>query len=184
MRRWSTWVIGVAALLLIGLAIAQNLDLFSRGGAVETAAKPGFMAPSFELTGWDGKVYRAGGPRDKPLLVNFWASWCGPCHMEAPDLQALYEKYEGQIDLYAVNVTTTDTRTGIAAFIEEYGLTFPIPLDETGKVTSRAFGVDGYPASFLIDRNGIVVDAVFGIINRDKLERQFDRLLAEGERQR
>lgn len=175
MKRWSTVVVGVAAIVLIGLAVVQNLD-------VETAAKPGFRAPSFELAGWDGNTYRVGGKRDKPLLLNFWASWCGPCHMEAPDLQALHEQYEGKVDVYGVNVTPTDSRTGIRAFIDEYGITFPIPLDETGEVTAKLYGVTGYPASFLIDQDGIVVDAVFGIINRELLGKQIDRLLERGER--
>lgn len=182
MNNRMTILIGLAASVLIALAVMQNLDVFSRGKALETAAKPGFLAPSFELAGWDGNVYRVGGPRDKPLLLNFWASWCGPCHMEAPDLQALHAKYEGKIDLYGVNVTTLDTRTGIRAFIDEYGITFPIPLDETGEVSAKLYGVTGYPASFLIDRDGVVVDAVFGLINRETLSRQIDRLLKESGR--
>jgi thiol-disulfide isomerase/thioredoxin len=179
MNKWRTILIGLAALVLVVLAIAQNADSFTRGEAAETAAKPGFYAPSFQLAGWDGGTYKVGGKRDKPLLVNFWASWCEPCHMEAPDLQAMYEEFGGTFDLYGVNVTTLDTRTGIREFIREYGLTFPIVLDETGEVTGKLYGVNGYPASFLINQDGVVVDAVFGVINRDDLSRKIERLLKE-----
>lgn len=180
MKNRKTILIGAVMVVLAALAIIQVPWENMRSGATETAAKPGYLAPSFELAGWDGKDYKAGGKRDKPLLVNFWASWCAPCHIEAPDLQALYETFEGKLDLYGINVTTLDTRTGIEEFIREYGLTFPILLDQTGEVTGKKFLVDGYPASFLIDQDGVIVDAVFGVIDRSKLEKQIRRLLSEG----
>src|SRR5690606_35627931 len=75
-----------------------------------TAPLEGEAAPAFSLPGLDGgKVYSVGGRRDKPLIVNFWASWCGPCEKEMPELKALYEKYKDRIDLYAVNATKYDT---------------------------------------------------------------------------
>ena len=174
-------LIAVVIVFMIGAALYQNFVSANDNAedSVEVAAKPGFRAPEFELTGLDGSVYRLGDRANKPTLINFWASWCGPCHIEAPDLQKLYEKYAGKIDLYAVNVTSLDTRKGAQSFVDEYGLTFPIPMDLNGDVTSKKYGVDGYPTSFLIDRDGIVVDAVFGIINFDDLERKIDKLLKE-----
>ena len=174
-----TYVVGIVIVVMVGTAVYQNLvsadnDISS---SVEVSAKPGFQAPSFELEGLDGLTYKAGGEKDKPLLINFWASWCGPCHIEAPDLQKLYTKYENKLDIYAVNVTSLDTRKGALEFVQEHGLTFPIPMDHTGEVTSKRFGVDGYPASFLIDQKGIVVDAIFGIINPKDLSRKIDSLL-------
>lgn len=170
--------VGVIVVIMIGAAVYQNtVSDGSDKASVEAAARPGFQAPSFELTGFDGNSYAVGGKRDHPLLLNFWASWCGPCHIEAPDLQALYEHYDGKLDLYAVNVTSLDTRLGIQDFVEEYGLTFPIPMDETGEVTGKKYGVNGYPASFLIDQNGVVVDVIFSVINREDLERKIDKLL-------
>lgn len=170
--------VGAVLAIMIGAAVYQNVASDDSDRQVaEVAAKPGFQAPSFELTGFDGNSYAVGGKRDKPLLINFWASWCGPCHIEAPDLQELYEHYNGKLDLYAVNVTSLDTRLGVEDFIEEYGLTFPIPMDETGEVTSKKYGINGYPASFLIDQNGTVVDVIFSVINREDLERKIDKLL-------
>ncbi len=177
--RKKNWIVLAVVLVLAGAALYQNIVTADERSAssLEEAAKPGFRAPAFELVGMDGKTYAVGGERDKPVLINFWASWCGPCHIEAPDLQALYERYEGKLDLYAVNVMSLDTRKGAEKFIAEYGLTFPVPVDEDGTVTSKRYGVDGYPTSFLVDREGVVVDAVFGIINPEDLQRKIDKLL-------
>jgi thiol-disulfide isomerase/thioredoxin len=171
------WVLGVIA-ALVAVAVYQNFAAADRGSAAqaEEAPKPNFAAPSFELTGMDGRTYQVGGERENPVLVNFWASWCEPCHLEAPDLQRLYEKYGGKLDIYAVNVTTLDSVKGAEEFVHEYELTFPVMLDKDGTVTNK-YRVDGYPTSFLIGRDGIVADVVFGIVNPAEISRKVDRLL-------
>lgn len=167
---------------MIGAALYQNFASSDRkaSGYIEEAARPGFRAPSFELTGLNGETYRVGGERERPLLLNFWASWCGPCHLEADDLQKLYEQYEGKLDIYGVNVTSIDTLNGARRFVDDYRLTFPIPLDEDG-TAAQLYKVDGYPTSFLIDSSGVIVDAVFGIVNPMEIQRAVDGLLASGE---
>ncbi len=177
--RKKNWMVVAVVLVLAGAALYQNIATADErsSASLEEAAKPGYRAPAFELVGMDGITYSVGGEREKPVLVNFWASWCGPCHIEAPDLQELYEKYDGKLDLYSVNVMSLDTRKGAERFIEEYGLTFPVPIDEDGTITSKRYGVDGYPTSFLVNQEGIVVDAVFGIIDREDLERKINKLL-------
>lgn len=175
----KNWIVAAVICLMAAAALYQNIVKAdeSPDNRIEEAPKPGFRAPSFELTGIDGKTYKVGGERNKPLLLNFWASWCGPCHIEAPDLQSLYEKYEGRVDIYGINVTSLDTKKGAQKFIDEYGFTFPVPLDLDGRVTRQKYGVDGYPTTFLINQNGVVEDAVFGIINPGDLERKLDNLL-------
>jgi cytochrome c biogenesis protein CcmG/thiol:disulfide interchange protein DsbE len=179
MLRRKNWIVLAVVLVLAGVALYQNIVTADERSAqsVEEAAKPGYRAPSFELIGLDGNTYKVGGERDRPVLINFWASWCGPCHIEAPDLQTLYEEYEGKLDLYSINVMSLDTRKGAEKFIEEYGLTFPIPVDEDGTVASKKYRVDGYPTSFLVNQEGMVTEAVFGIIDRKDLARKIDKLL-------
>lgn len=171
------WVLGVIV-VLVAVALYQNFAAADKDALTqaEEAPKPNFAAPAFELVGRDGRTYHVGGERENPVLVNFWASWCEPCHLEAPDLQRLYEQYNGKLDLYAVNVMTLDTVRGAEEFIHEYELTFPVMFDEDGTVTKK-YRVDGYPTSFLIDRNGIVADVVFGVVNPDELSRKINRLL-------
>lgn len=172
------WLVLGAVAVLVAIALYQNFAAADRGALMqaEEAPKPNFLAPSFELTGMDGQIYRVGGERENPVLVNFWASWCEPCHLEAPDLQRLYEQYNGKLDLYAVNVTTLDSVKGAEAFIRDYELTFPTLFDRDGSVTEK-YRVDGYPTSFLIDRRGVVADVVFGVVNPDELSRKIDRLI-------
>src|SRR4051794_16340982 len=105
--------------MLAGIAIYQNIQAKHKETILPTeeAPKASFLAPSFTLTGLDGSTYTVGGAREKPLFVNFWASWCGPCEEEAPDLVNLYNKYKGQFDLYAVNVTQGDKLENVKAFV-------------------------------------------------------------------
>lgn len=166
----------VAALLLVGLAIYQNVSSTERtASAKEPAPKKNYLAPGFKLTGLDGGVYEVGGAREKPLLLNFWASWCGPCELEAPDLKRMYDKYKDQIDFYAVNMTESDRMDNIQSFVKHFGLTFPILLDTDGRV-GELYRISGIPMTFLVDKNGIIRDG-FSIMHPDELEKRIKQLI-------
>jgi thiol-disulfide isomerase/thioredoxin len=169
-------------LILIGIAIFQNVS--ARGkeaikkedtNVQDTAPKPGFLAPAFKLTGMNGKTYVVGGKRDKPLMLNFWASWCGPCELEAPDLKSVYEKYGNEFDLYGINTTDKDNLDEAKKFVKQYNLPFPILLDTDGKVADQ-FRFNLIPTSFLIDRNGVVVDVIH-VLAPKELERKIKNFI-------
>jgi cytochrome c biogenesis protein CcmG/thiol:disulfide interchange protein DsbE len=166
---------GMAILIaiLVTFVLYQNFANANKDAAVtmEEAPKPNFLAPAFELPGLDGKSYKVGGRREKLLLINFWASWCEPCHMEAGDLQNIYDIYHEHLDLYAVNVTYLDSQAGAISFVSDYELTFPALLDKSGDVTRKKYQIDGYPTSFLINKDGVIVETFFGLIDKAELER-------------
>lgn len=119
----------------------------------------GAPAPAFSLKGLDGKAYEVGGKREKLLLLNFWASWCGPCEEEAPLLVKLYEKHQDSLDLYAVNVTAEDSRANAESFANAFAFPFPVLLDEQGQIAAK-YRIFGIPTSFLINRDGDIVDVI------------------------
>jgi thiol-disulfide isomerase/thioredoxin len=141
-------------------------------GAPEDENKPkkGSNAPAFSLAMLDSDtVYQVGGKRDKALLLNFWASWCGPCDLEAPDLVALYNKYKDKMDLYAVNATNYDKVRNAREFVQEKGFEFPVLMDEKGEAVNL-YRVYALPTSFIIDRDGKIVERIEGIIPLEKWE--------------
>jgi thiol-disulfide isomerase/thioredoxin len=171
-------------LILIGIAVLQNVSARGKeaikkevANVQDTAPKPGFLAPAFKLTGMDGKTYEVGGKRDKPLMLNFWASWCGPCELEAPDLKSVYEKYGNDFDLYGINTTDKDNLDEAKKFVKQYKLPFPILLDTAGKVADQ-FRFSLIPTSFLIDRNGVVVEVIH-VLSPTELERKIKKLIKE-----
>lgn len=166
-------------IVLVICALYHNQAKFDKDVTVgvEVAPKPNFLAPAFELTGLDGKNYNVGGRRDKLLLINFWASWCEPCHMEAEDLQSIYTKYKDRLDLFAINVTYLDSQAGAVDFVSEYELTFPTLLDVSGDVTRGKYRIDGYPTSFLINKAGVIVETYYGVINKSELEQHIKKWL-------
>lgn len=132
------------------------------GQPLKTGPEPGALAPAIHLSSIDDQTaYNVGGKRDKPLIINFWASWCGPCDIEAPDLMKIYDKYKDQVDLYAVNVTKYDTVRGAKDFVKEKGLTFPILMDKEGKAGDD-YKVYAYPVSFIVDQDGVIRDRIEG----------------------
>ncbi|MDF2720664.1 MAG: TlpA family protein disulfide reductase [Paenibacillus sp.] len=167
----------VVVVVLLGAAIYQNVVAKDNQAtaAKETAPKVNAMAPGFKLTALDGQVYEVGGAREKPLLVNFWASWCGPCELEAPDLKAMYDKYADQIDFYAVNMTESDRMDNIASFVKHYEYKFPVLLDSDGKV-GELYRISGIPMSYLIDKNGVIKEG-FSILHPDELEKRIKKIV-------
>lgn len=164
-------------LLLAGLAVFQNVKTKDKEVVLptEVAPRPNYLAPAFELTALDGKAYNVGGKREKPLVLNFWASWCGPCEEEAPQLARLYEKYKDQLDLYAVNVTKNDTVEEAKLFAKRYQFTFPVLLDEE-LAAAQKYRFTVIPTSFLIDRNGVVVE-IINLLEPKELEKKFKSLI-------
>lgn len=149
----------IAGLAWTGIS-ADPKGLTSPGEA--SAPQTGFIAPDFTLKTPQGESYSLSRLRGQAVLVNIWATWCPPCRAEMPAIQALYEEYRAQgLEVLGINSTVQDSPLEIAPFIAEYGLTFPILLDETGEVT-RAYGIRSLPSSFFIDRQGRIKMVVIG----------------------
>lgn len=129
--------------------------------ALPEAPQKGFLAPDFTLESREVQLVRLSDLRGKPVILNFWASWCPPCRAEMPALQSLYETYQEDFVLLGINVTSQDTPARAEAFPREYGLTFPILFDRDGMV-ARRYAVTSLPTTFFIDAHGVIREVVVG----------------------
>jgi cytochrome c biogenesis protein CcmG, thiol:disulfide interchange protein DsbE len=126
------------------------------------APQVGFLAPDFTLEDLEGNTYSLSDLRGRPILVNFWASWCPPCRAEMPAIQRTYQAYqEDGLLVLAVNAANQDSLAEASRFVEQHNLTFPILLDRDGSV-SRLYEVRSLPTSFFFDREGKIRDVVVG----------------------
>jgi thiol-disulfide isomerase/thioredoxin len=133
-------------------------ELYSKAGLNRITGESD--APEFILKTLDGQDLNLGALKGKIVLVNFWATWCGPCKEEMPALERLRQKFpEREFEVLAV--TTDNQRKAIAGFSKTLGLTFPVLLDETKEV-SDMFGVRGLPTSVLIDSDGRMLARAVG----------------------
>ncbi|GAA0498272.1 redoxin domain-containing protein [Salinibacillus aidingensis] len=132
------------------------------------------QAPDFELTTLTGKTEKLSDYRGEPVMVNFWASWCGPCRSEMPAMQNMYEKND--VNILAVNLTTQETkRQDIPDFVDEFQLTFPVLLDVEGE-TGSAYQIGSIPTSFFIDSEGIISYKHTGPLNEEQIMQQFEKM--------
>jgi cytochrome c biogenesis protein CcmG, thiol:disulfide interchange protein DsbE len=148
--------IGLVALLL-GL-LGWKLAFGNDGGAADALAKGETpVAPHFTLQHLDGSkgTLSLADLKGKPVIVNFWASWCIPCEDEAPALQKTYERYKDQ-GLVVVGVDAQDFRADAKRFAKRYGITYPIVYDGKGSTLGK-WGVTGFPETFFVDRSGKLV---------------------------
>jgi peroxiredoxin len=131
-----------AAVLALSLPVAAN------------APAPNATAPDFTLHGLDGRNLRLAELRGQVVLVNFWATWCGPCREEMPRLDALYQKYRASgFTLLGVNID--DDPRNAAGTAQKLKVSFPVLLD-TDKSVSRLYDLGTMPSTVLIDRDGHV----------------------------
>jgi peroxiredoxin len=151
-------------ILLLGLTwIFVSADRSGVSSAGTTAApQQGFLAPDFELPTTASETIRLSDLRGQAVLVNLWATWCPPCRAEMPAIEKVYNEYSGQgLVVLAINMTYQDDPSAVMPFVQEYGLTFPILLDETGD-TGRAYQLRSLPSSFFINRDGTINEVVIG----------------------
>ncbi|MDR1114262.1 MAG: TlpA family protein disulfide reductase [Candidatus Margulisbacteria bacterium] len=105
----------------------------------------------------------------KVVFLNFWASWCGPCEDEMPSMERLYQKFKAQgLEMLAVNYQ--DEPEVVRDFMTEHKLSFPAGLDASGKITTRLYGVNAFPTTYIIDRQGRIIVRVIGSMEWDTPE--------------
>lgn len=128
-------------------------------------------ATDFTVTDMDGNTVALSDFFGKPIVLNFWATWCGPCQSEMPAFDSMYEKYGDDVVFLMVNQTDgyQDTVESATAFIEESGYSFPIYFD-TEFAATYAYGVYSIPRTYLIDENGVLVAQHTGAMSETTLE--------------
>lgn len=125
-------------------------------------ATTGSRAPDFELTTFDGKTFRMSQQRGRPVLVNFWASWCRPCRKEFPLFGEVYERYRAR-GLVIAGVAYRDITADARRFARAENATWTLMSDSSDLGVARAYGVRAIPQTFFVDRDGRIVERVFGI---------------------
>lgn len=147
--------------------------------AESSGFKPGNTPPDFELTTLSGDVVKLSDYKGKKVMLNFWASWCGPCKAEMPHMENYYKKNKesDNVEIIAVNLTKQERKgmEGIESFVEAFGLTFPIPLDLEGSVMDD-YAVIGIPTSYFINTDGTIGQKVVAAMDEKTMKQYIDRL--------
>jgi cytochrome c biogenesis protein CcmG, thiol:disulfide interchange protein DsbE len=171
-------VVALVALLAWGQVqtggVPGGVTVFDDGGEVRINLR---QAPSFELQLLDGGALRLENLRGQVVMVDFWASWCPPCHQEAPTLARVYREYEDK-RVEFVGISVWDDEDDARSYVERYGFTFPTAVAQHG-ATAIEYGVRGIPEKYFIDRDGVIVRKFIGPTSEDRLREVLDEMLAE-----
>lgn len=161
--------------LLIGVALTAAVFGLALARQNQTQPETG-AAPDFTITTFEGQEITLSDLRGQVVILNFWASWCGPCRIEAPDLQRVYERYKDR-GVEMIGIAYVDTEAKSLAFIAEFGLTYPNGPDLGTRISDR-YNLQGVPETFVIDQNGDVAEFIYATTNERQLSEILDRLLA------
>jgi cytochrome c biogenesis protein CcmG, thiol:disulfide interchange protein DsbE len=166
----------LVAVAVLAVAIVAALAMTQgRTGSSRTVDRGGRPAPPFTLENLQPgqPPVSLQGLRGKPVVLNFWASWCGPCRREMPAFQALHESLGDKVTF--IGIDNKDFRDSALKFVEETGVRYASGFDPAGTVAS-SYGVIGMPATFFISEDGKLLESETGEMNRDELEATISRL--------
>jgi thiol-disulfide isomerase/thioredoxin len=161
------------AALALSACTSLNAAIASR----PTAPKIGEPAPEISLQSMTGDPIVLSKLQGRPVLVNFWATWCGPCREEFPALVRKYKQYQAQgFVVIGVNTQDENSDAGVLTFMKNTLVNFPIVRD-VGNRLGQTYRIDGLPTSFFIDKSGILRDIVVGgPMTDDFIDQQFAKI--------
>lgn len=168
-RNWLL-VIGIALLVGLALGVAYLYGFSSTVASTRAPdmAQVGAPAPDFRLETLTGETIRLSELIGKPILINFWATWCAPCVLEMPNFQKYYENFPGQFEVLAIN--SGEPRDAVEEFVEDMGMTFPVLFDDSAQVLG-VYRFPGYPTSYIVDKQGVVRFQHVGLMDESTLEK-------------
>lgn len=178
-------IVFLLAGLLIGAILAYTVLISGGVAGRETSSEPvdidgprlpaavGSAAPDFTLPNLEGESVSLSSLRGKPVVINFWATWCAPCKEEMPLLEKTAQQLGDQVVILGVDYA--EGKDVVQSFVSELGLTFPILLDSDGAVADRYF-VRNYPSTFFVDAEGVVRAQRVGLLDEDLLEKYLETI--------
>jgi cytochrome c biogenesis protein CcmG/thiol:disulfide interchange protein DsbE len=152
--RWGSllvWAGVIGILIVLGLGLTR-----SKQGPIGV----GENVPDFILSTFDGDQIDIESLRGKVIVINFWASWCGPCEQEAAELEQAYQNFKDQ-DVIFLGVDYVDTETEALAYLSKFNITYPNGPDLRTEI-SQAFRIRGVPETYIVGRQGVLVDVKIG----------------------
>ncbi len=168
----------VALIVVIGLVMRggterSGLGIISIGRATDVRPRP---APDFVLTSFDGQRIQLSDYRGQIVVLNFWATWCPPCRVEAPVLQRAAERLESA-GVTILGIDVWDDQAAAIEFLNEMGVTY-LNAEDSTRLIPVEFGVTGLPETFVIDRQGVLVRRWVGPLTDDELDELLAPVLA------
>ncbi|MEZ4667310.1 MAG: TlpA disulfide reductase family protein [Anaerolineae bacterium] len=164
------------------IAPTQEAALNSISGAAANASNEltvglnvGDLAPNFNSVLDDGKPVKLSDLRGQVVVLNFWATWCGPCKIEMPEFQSAYAE-NGDKGFTVLAVNNVETTEAVREFRKQMQLTFPLVMDESGTI-QKAYAIVSYPSTFVLDREGVIVARQFGPLTADQIDELVNRAL-------
>lgn len=168
-----SWLIAVAAIITLGCG--------SSSSSTSTSSSSSRTAPDFTVTTLSGTTVNFNSDlKGKPVLLNFAASWCGPCEIEAPVLAKAYQTYKDKVQFFGLAVR--DTEEDQRAFAQKHGLEFPIGQDPDGKIVylyqkAGKVNLSGIPTTFFIDKDGNIAGYFIGPLSEKTLEQKIATII-------
>ena len=154
--------------------LATEVYIRARGA---TAPPDEGAAPAFTLPDLEGKPVSLEALRGRVVAVNFWATWCGPCRAEIPELARVYSANRGKCFEMLGIAEESGTRDEVAESARRFGINYPVLLDAEGRI-GEAFKIPGYPRTYLIDHEGKVRHTFTGAVDRADLDAALGPLLS------
>lgn len=148
------------------VVIATGSRMLESVGAVP---RVGDSTPDFEYTLADGTPVRLSELRGKKVIVNFWATWCAPCRLEMPTLQAAHEQYGEELVVLGINLI--ESPNDIVPFGQEFGITFPLIANRSGDIRD-AYGALSIPVTYFINSDGSVAERHLGVVDKQFIDEQ------------
>lgn len=159
--RLSFYILILSALLFQAACTEQKIEPAKKANPLKTGIQVGNLAPDFNVRNLKGGKASLSDYRGKIVLINFWATWCGPCKAEMPSMEALYRSHRrDDFEILAVSIDLGD-EAPVRSFIEDFGFTFPVLLDSQFDVNDL-FQIRVVPTSIVVDRKGVVAERLLG----------------------